>query len=103
MQLCSSVIAHLPACKGKAQEGCALQAMVELYEFLLKCSCDLAQEAPPPRKFRMSGGHTKAPDTCNNDIKQSCRVCLGLCSACMYAQPQPSYVSVHCYAPGTHT
>ena len=29
--------------------------MVELYEFLLKCSCDLAQEAPPPRKFRMSG------------------------------------------------
>lgn len=32
-----------------------MQAMVELYEFLLKCSCDQAQAAPPPRKFRMSG------------------------------------------------
>ena len=41
-------------------EGCALQAMVELYEFLLKCSSDMAQEAPPPRKFRMSGESHKS-------------------------------------------
>ena len=75
LQLYSSVIAHLPARKGESQEGCALQAMVELYEFLLKCSCDLAQEAPPPRKFRMSGGNTKSPDSCNSDIKQSHRIC----------------------------
>ena len=26
------------------------QALVELYEYLLKCSCDMAQEAPPQRK-----------------------------------------------------
>ena len=32
-----------------------MQAMVELYELLLKCSCDQAQAAPLPRKFRMSG------------------------------------------------
>ena len=45
----------LLACNGEPLEGGVSQAMVELYEFLLKCSCDLAQEAPPPRKFRMSG------------------------------------------------
>ena len=59
--------------------------MVELYEFLLKCSCDLAQEAPPPRKFRMSGRRphkrllSKAPDA---HIPSSLAGhALGLCSA----------------------
>jgi len=32
-----------------------LQALVELYEYLLKCSCDMAQEAPPQRKSCILG------------------------------------------------
>lgn len=31
---------------------------MELYEYLLKCSCDMAQKAPPQRKSRVLGEAT---------------------------------------------
>jgi len=39
----------------KDDTSLAVQALVELYEYLLKCSCDMAQEAPPQRKSCVLG------------------------------------------------
>ena len=75
-ELCDSALSSMQ--RITQRRGDVLQAMVELYEFLLRCSCGMAQEAPPPRRFRMSGGRPViSPDSCHNMFSKLCP-CLAL-------------------------
>ena len=44
------------------------QALVELYEYLLKFSCDMAQEAPPQRKSCVLSKPLPLPRICMSGI-----------------------------------